>query len=76
YTTLEKQYLMLKNILSFHEHMKVLLDGGVPLKDILGLKVRAEISTMKKVPEGEIDKLKKIGESIESQFKKLEGEVK
>jgi len=53
YTSLRKQYLMLRCILEFHALGLKSLEAGRSLEDILALKVRERISTMKFLPEEE-----------------------
>lgn len=55
YTSLRKQYLMLRIILHFHHQGLKALDDEIPLEKILGLKVREDISKMKFLPEEEAD---------------------
>lgn len=47
YTSLRKQYLMLRSILHFHHSGLRALEEGVDLEDILKLKVREKISKIK-----------------------------
>lgn len=51
YTSLRKQYLMLRTILHFHHLGTNALDEGRSLKEILALEVRENISKMKFLPE-------------------------
>lgn len=51
YTSLRKQYLMLRTTLHFHHSGLKALEGGVELDDILKLKVREIISKVKFLPE-------------------------
>jgi len=51
YTSMRKQYLMLRTILHFHHSGLNALDEGIDLKEILSLGVREEISKMKFLPE-------------------------
>jgi V/A-type H+-transporting ATPase subunit A len=51
YTSLRKQYLMLRAILHFHHSGLEALEDGVELDDILKLKVREQISKIKYLPE-------------------------
>ena len=53
YTSLRKQYLMLRTILQFHSLGLKALEDGRGLEDILALKVRERISNMKYLPEDE-----------------------
>ncbi|ACI19501.1 V-type ATP synthase subunit A [Dictyoglomus thermophilum] len=57
YTSPYKQYLMLKNIISFHRIAQSLIEEGYPLEDILRLPEREKIARMKFVPEDRINEL-------------------
>ncbi|MCX7831541.1 MAG: V-type ATP synthase subunit A [Actinobacteria bacterium] len=70
FTSLKKQYLMLKNIISFYRYAVEEFRHGLDLETILNSPVRVEISRMKFVPESEIETLEKIEESIRSNFKR------
>jgi V/A-type H+-transporting ATPase subunit A len=51
YTSLRKQYLMLRGIIHFHGSALKGLEQGVELESILGLKVREKMSKIKFLPE-------------------------
>jgi V/A-type H+-transporting ATPase subunit A len=51
YTSLRKQYLMLRTILHYYHSGLNALEDGTELDDILKLKVREKISTIKYLPE-------------------------
>lgn len=51
YTSLYKQYLMLKNIMNFHNVALKLIEEGYPLEDILRMPEREKIARMKFIPE-------------------------
>jgi V/A-type H+-transporting ATPase subunit A len=51
YTSLRKQYLMLRNILHFHHQGLKVLEEGWRLESVLSLQVRERISQMKYLPE-------------------------
>jgi V/A-type H+-transporting ATPase subunit A len=53
YTSLRKQYLMLRSILHFHHQGLRALEEGRALESVLALKVREKISQMKYLPEEE-----------------------
>jgi V/A-type H+-transporting ATPase subunit A len=57
YTSLRKQYLMLRTIIHFHNSAIHALDNGASLEDIQGLEVREQISKMKFLPEEEAELL-------------------
>lgn len=70
FSSLRKQYLMLKNIITFYHFAVEEFKNGVSLERILSLPVRAEISEMKFIPEDEIEKLEQIQLKIRSSFKR------
>ena len=56
YTPLEKQLLMMRLILEFHERAEAALDAGKPIDDILKLGVREKIGRYKYTPNDETEK--------------------
>jgi len=72
YTSMLKQYEMLKTVLHFHSQAIAAIDAGVETPEIFKLAVREEIARAKYVPESEIDKIAKIRETIEQQMKQLQ----
>ncbi|MFH1586862.1 MAG: V-type ATP synthase subunit A [Candidatus Diapherotrites archaeon] len=71
YTSLNKQYLMLKNILRFHEKAMDAADLGISPAKVNSLKVKEAIARMKEVEEKDISKIEGIEKEIEEQFSKL-----
>lgn len=57
YTSLRKQYLMLRTIIHFHNSALQALEEGVSLEDILAFEVRENISKMKFLPEEDAELL-------------------
>jgi V/A-type H+-transporting ATPase subunit A len=72
YTSLRKQYLMLRTILHFHDSGLKALEEEKSLEEILALGVRESISKMKFMPEGESDLLDVYIE-VDDAFKELSG---
>ncbi len=70
YTSPYKQYLMLKNIMTFHRIAQSLIEEGYPLEDVLRLPEREKIARMKFVPEDRINELEALLMEIK---KRLEG---
>lgn len=70
YTSLRKQYLMLRTIIHFHNHGLKALEEGMDLEEILALEVRERISKMKFLPEEETELLEVYLE-IDKTFKEL-----
>jgi V/A-type H+-transporting ATPase subunit A len=68
---LEKQYLMLKSILKFHERTKGALDLGVPLKKISNLGTTTKIGRMKEIPETKMDEFEKLHKEIDEEFEEV-----
>jgi V/A-type H+-transporting ATPase subunit A len=70
YTSLRKQYLMLRTILHFHHSGLTALEGGVDLGDILKMKVREIISKVKFLPE-EDEGIPGSTTEVDNEFKEL-----
>jgi V/A-type H+-transporting ATPase subunit A len=70
YTSLRKQYLVLRSVLHFHNHGIRALDEGIDLDEILALKVREKVAKMKYLPEGDSDLLE-IYRETDNAFKEL-----
>jgi len=66
YTSLKKQYLMLKAIVSFHEKGIELLERGKRISEISTSPIREKIAKMKFIPEKEIDQIEKLIEEIKT----------
>jgi len=64
YTTLKKQYLMLKTIILFHRFALEQIKQGKPLSDILKHPVREDIVKMRYIAEDELDNFNKIFNKI------------
>lgn len=75
YTSLEKQYRLLKIIISLHHQCLESLDTGVGLRELANLKARENIARMKYVPEEELKRFDQIGEEIKKEIAQL-GEMK
>jgi len=75
YTSLKKQYRMMKLIHLFNKLAAHALDKNVGLDKILSLPIRIEISRAKLIPEKELKKFDAIEEKISSLFNTLVKEV-
>lgn len=75
YTSMTKQYEMLKMILHFHEQAIAAIEKDVDTQDIFALKVREQIARAKYIPESEMDKIRQINDTIDRQMAQL-GPVK
>ncbi len=76
FTSLRKQYLMLRVILTYyHEGLKA-LEKGLALRDILSISARERIGRMKYVPESELERIEGLEEEIREELSaKIRGEV-
>ena len=75
YTSLKKQYRMLKLVLAYGKRGAEALDSGVELSSVLNLPVRDRIARMKYIPESEIDtQLNGIEDALNSQIAALADE--
>jgi V/A-type H+-transporting ATPase subunit A len=72
FTTIEKQYEMIKTILHFHNHALAAIEDGVETADIFKLPVREDIARAKYIPQDQMADIAKIRETIEEQMKKLQ----
>jgi V/A-type H+/Na+-transporting ATPase subunit A len=71
YTTLKKQYKMLKSIISFHRYASGAIEKGASLQDVIKLSVREEISRVKYIDENNLEKFNEVCQNIENEFKTL-----
>lgn len=72
YTSMVKQYEMLKTVLHFHQRGLEAIEIGVETADIFKLPVRQEIARAKYIPENNIGKIAKIRQTIDEQIKQLQ----
>jgi len=70
YTSLRKQYLMLRTIIHFHNSAVQALEDGVSLEEIQVLEVREQISKMKFLPEEDTELLE-VYIQIDETFKNI-----
>lgn len=73
YTSMKKQFAILKLILKMHELAQKALGKDVPIAKISSLPVREEIARSKYISEKEIEKIEEIGKKVDQQ---VEGLVK
>jgi V/A-type H+-transporting ATPase subunit A len=71
FTSMEKQYEMLKTVLHFHEMALQAIEAGADTADIFKLPVREEIARAKYIPQKEMKKISEIRNTIEKQVKEL-----
>jgi V/A-type H+-transporting ATPase subunit A len=71
FTSMAKQYEMLKTILHFHKQALAAIDAGAETADIFKLAVREQIARAKYIPQDEMAKVSQIRETIDNQIKQL-----
>jgi V/A-type H+-transporting ATPase subunit A len=71
YTSMEKQYQMLKNILHFHSKALEAISGGAETADIFKLDAWEDISRSSFVPEEQMEQIAKIRNKIDEQINSL-----
>jgi V/A-type H+-transporting ATPase subunit A len=71
FTSMEKQYEMLKTVLYFHKMALQAIEAGADTADISKLSVREEIARAKYIPQKEMKKISEIRNTIETQIKEL-----
>lgn len=69
YTSLPKQYRIMRLILTFYKEAQAAMQRGIPLERLLALPVRVEIARAKYLPETEIDRFDAIEARIREQLK-------
>ncbi len=75
YTSMEKQYEMLKTVLHFHHAGLSGIEAGVETAEIARLGVREDIARAKYIPQEEIDRIGQIRHKIDEQMRQLETAV-
>lgn len=75
FTSLKKQYRMMKLIHLFYEYAKEGLKKGVDLDKIVELPVRVDISRAKLIPEDNLEKFDEIEKKMQEEFDSLIKEV-
>ncbi len=68
YSSMKKQYLLMKNIMKFHHRSQSAVDLGVQLKRILELPIRERIARSKEIPEERIKEIEFLGTEIDRAF--------
>jgi V/A-type H+-transporting ATPase subunit A len=71
YSTIDKQFDMLKAILHFHKQGLAAIENDVETSEIFAMKVREDIARAKYIEEGEREKIAGIRKTIEEQMKEL-----
>ncbi len=73
FTSMVKQYEMLKTVLHFHHQALEAIEAGAETAEIFKLAVREDIARAKYIPQAEIEKIPQIRQRIEDQMKPLHG---
>ena len=71
YTSLDKQYKMMKLILGFYHEATAALKNGVELSDLLTLPVREQIGRSKYIEEASLSRFDEIARNIKNQINEL-----
>ena len=71
YTSMDKQYEILKTVLHFHKQALTAIETGVETAEIFKLPVREEIARAKYIPQESIKKVAAIRDSIDEHIKQL-----
>ncbi len=71
YTSIKKQYYMLKTITAFHDEAVAVLEKGAKLKDVLALPVKEKVVKCKWIKEGEWKQYENLMEEVEKEVRKL-----
>lgn len=71
YASMDKQFKMLRNILTFHRLGMAALGRGALLRDLIGMNIREEIARMRYVEEKELEKLDALEDKIKDELSKL-----
>ncbi|MDO9464765.1 MAG: V-type ATP synthase subunit A [bacterium] len=76
YTSLKKQYRMLKLIMMLHEKCIQSLGENIPIESLTNLKIREDISRMRFIHEKELDKFSELEKKVEEEISQLTVESK
>jgi len=71
YTSIEKQYHLLRTIIDFYRYSKDLIDQDIELRDITSLPVRGEIARAKFIEEENLNQIEAISSRIKKEVEKL-----
>jgi len=71
YTSMDKQYEMLKTVLHFHKQALAAIETGVETADIFKLPVREEIARAKYIPHEFVTKVAEIRDTIDEHIEQL-----
>lgn len=71
YTSMDKQYEMLKTVLHFHKQALTAIESGVETAEIFKLPVREEIARAKYISQESVKKVAEIRDAIDQHIKQL-----
>jgi V/A-type H+-transporting ATPase subunit A len=71
FASMDKQYRMLRNIISFHHLCMDAIEHGSAIKDLFSLPIREEIARMRYVDEKELDKIDGLLPEMKKQVEEL-----
>ncbi|MFA6489192.1 MAG: V-type ATP synthase subunit A [Candidatus Micrarchaeia archaeon] len=71
YSSMKKEYYLLRNILRFHHRALAAVDLGVQLKKITDMPIRERIARAKEIPEERIKEIEFVGSEIDRAFDEL-----
>ena len=71
YASMDKQFKMLRNILTFHHLAMEALKRGATLKDVTEMEIRERITRMRYIDEKELGSLDTLEEDIKKEIGKL-----
>lgn len=71
YASMDKQFKMLRNILTFHRLGMAALSRGALLREVIHMQVREDIARMRYVEEKELVKLDELEDKIKNELSKL-----
>ena len=76
YTSLKKQYHMLKLIMLLHEKCTQAVGEGTPIESLINLKIREDISRMRFIEEKKLDKFSELEKKVDEEINQLTVESK
>ncbi len=71
FASMDKQYRMLRNIISFHHLCKDALERGSTIQEVFSLPVRDQIARMRYVDEKELQKIDDLLPQMKKEVEKL-----
>jgi V/A-type H+-transporting ATPase subunit A len=71
YSSMKKEYLLLRNIMRFHHRATAAVDIGIQLKKIAEMPIRERIARAKEIPEEKLAEIDSIGAEIDRAFDEL-----